>query len=74
MNRSGPALSVEDDDPALVGNGSQFVLLVCDVLQRVDSSLVDDGIVVPEGFGVGKGSRVVVAHAEGFTLHVHYIN
>lgn len=70
---SDPALSVEDNDSPLVSNGSEFVLLVGDVLKRDDLVLMDDGVVVPEGFGVGKRCCVVIFHTEDFLFDVDYV-
>jgi hypothetical protein len=68
--RSQPALSVENYNPALISQSSEFVLLVGDVLQGVYATPVQDGVVVPEALGVGERSSVVVAHRHCVLLDV----
>lgn len=68
-----PILPVEDDHPALVGYGRQFVVLVGDVLQGVNCSLVENGVVVPEGLGVGQWHGIVIPDTEQLSFHVDCI-
>ena len=72
--RSEPALAVEDDNSALVGEGGQFVLLVGDVLQAVHQSVVDHRVVAPETLGMHQRGGVVVLHAHCILLGPHCIN
>ena len=67
---SDPALSVEDDHSSLVSNRGEFVLLVSDVLKCDDLVLMDNGVVVPECFGVGQRRCVVVFHTEYLLFEV----
>lgn len=67
---SNPALSVEDDHSSLVGNRGEFVLLVGDVLKCDDLFLMDDGVVVPECFGVWQRCCVVIFHTEDLLFEV----
>jgi hypothetical protein len=65
---SQPALPVENDNSALVGKGSQLILLVRHVLKGIHAAVVYHRAVVPEPLGVRKGRRVVVLDSDGVLL------
>jgi hypothetical protein len=48
---SEPSISIEDDHLPLIGDGSQLVMLVRDILQCHYFSIYNDRIVVPETLG-----------------------
>jgi len=70
---SEPPFSVEDYYLTIIGDGSELILLICDVLQGDYSVIRYERVIVPKRLGVREGISVVMFDGELFLVGANFI-